>query len=381
MEHSVKVVIGANYGDEGKGLMSRYFTKQYVESGITPVTVFHNGSAQRGHTADYEDGSRHVFHNFCAGAKDGGVTFYADTFLVHPMDFCREVAVLGFVPETYCSPKCIVVTPYDMMADHIIEDYIAVQNGGREYGSCGYGTWSATDRIKERPDLAYTISGMVKGDYDKICESLLEWVKSRLKKFSVNLELVPQWKRYFEVYSPSLSNMRMHFKSDFTFFTRSVKFCTFDEMWMQNKAIIFEGAQGLMLDKDLDSIWTTTSNTGLRNPYNMLKDRSDFIAEVCYVSRSYVTRHGVGPLKSEVGKSTLGENIVDMTNIFNAFQGKLRYAQLSKRDLRNQIENDFRIADPYRFERTIAFTHCNEHDTGGGNYRSCSPTEVIRVNG
>lgn len=378
MEHKVKIVIGANYGDEGKGLMSRYFTKQFMEDGKCPITVLHNGSAQRGHTADYEDGSRHVFHNFGTGAKDGSATYYASTFLVHPMDFCREVAELGFVPETYCSPECLVVTPFDMMADHIIEDYIAAQNGSREYGSCGYGTWSATDRIKERPDLAYTIRKFAIKDYEKICESLLEWAKSRLKKFEVDLNLVPQWKRYFETNSPWLLNMRMHFKNDLVFFTRSVKFCSFNEIWKQNTEIIFEGAQGLLLDKDRGGIWTTTSKTGLFNPYMILDEHEDFHAEVCYVSRAYVTRHGVGPLDLEVDKAELGENIHDRTNVFNNFQGGLRYAHLSKTDMADAIRSDFLIADD-RFEQTIALTHCNEHDTYGGNYRSYSPTDVIKL--
>ena len=188
MEHSVKIVIGANYGDEGKGLMSRFFTKQFVEEGKRPVTVFHNGSAQRGHTADYEDGSRHVFHNFCAGAKDGSATYYADTFLIHPMDFCREVRELGYTPPIFCSADCVVVTPFDMLADHIIEDYIAARSGAREYGSCGYGTWSATDRIKERPDLAYSLYEMATKNYGDGVESLKEWVISRLKSFQVDRE-------------------------------------------------------------------------------------------------------------------------------------------------------------------------------------------------
>ena len=33
MEHDVKIVIGANYGDEGKGLMSRYFAKNFLDEG------------------------------------------------------------------------------------------------------------------------------------------------------------------------------------------------------------------------------------------------------------------------------------------------------------------------------------------------------------
>ena len=379
MEHSVKIVIGANYGDEGKGLMSRFFTKQFVEEGKRPVTVFHNGSAQRGHTADYEDGSRHVFHNFCAGAKDGSATYYADTFLIHPMDFCREVRELGYTPPIFCSADCVVVTPFDMLADHIIEDYIAARSGAREYGSCGYGTWSATDRIKERPDLAYSLYEMATKNYGDVVESLKEWVISRLKSFQVDLDLIPHWKRFFEPGDEAFYNMSAHFLGDFLFFLEVAEIRSFDEIWRQNDAIIFEGAQGLLLDKDRDTIWTTTSNTGLQNPYKLLCDYTDFHAEVCYVSRSYVTRHGDGPLEQEVEKSELGDNLFDRTNVFNDFQGGLRYATLSKLGIAREIEKDFRIAENGRYDLKLALTHCNEHEIYGGDYRSYSPMDVIKT--
>lgn len=375
MEHSIKIVIGANYGDEGKGLMSRYFTKEFGSA----VTVFHNGSAQRGHTVDYEDGTRHVFHNFAAGTKDGGTTYYADTFLVHPMDFCREVRELGFVPKVSCSPNCLVVTPFDMLADHIIEDHIAVLKGEREYGSCGYGTWSATDRAKERPDLAFALSDMVLSDYQRTTEALREWVISRLKSFGVDLDRVPSWKHFFEPNDPAYMRMCKNFRNDLMFFLHSVELQSFDDIWRENKAIIFEGAQGLLLDKDRDGIWNTTSNTGLTNPHKFLRDKTDFHAEVCYVSRSYVTRHGEGRLDNEVAKEEIGTELFDKTNVFNQFQGNLRYAKLRQGEMFREIVKDFSIADSARFEPTIALTHCNEHDIDGGDYRSYSPTKVTKV--
>lgn len=375
MEHSIKIVIGANYGDEGKGLMSRYFTKQFGRA----VTVFHNGSAQRGHTVDYEDGTRHVFHNFAAGTKDGGKTYYADTFLVHPMDFCREVRELGFVPKVSCSPNCLVVTPFDMLADHIIEDHIAVLKGEREYGSCGYGTWSATDRAKERPDLAFTLYDIVTRDYRNTTDALKEWVVSRLKSFGVDLDRVPSWKHFFEPNDAAYLRMCANFRDDLMFFLHSVDIRSFDDIWAGNKAIIFEGAQGLLLDKDRDGIWNTTSNTGLTNPHKFLRDKTDFHAEVCYVSRSYVTRHGEGRLDNEVAKEEIGAELFDKTNVFNQFQGNLRYAKLLQGEMFREIVKDFSIADSDRYEPTIALTHCNEHDIDGGDYRSYTPTEVKKV--
>ena len=55
---NVKIVIGANFGDEGKGLMTDYFT-----SGSNDIVVLSNGGAQRGHTVTKTNGIRHVFHH------------------------------------------------------------------------------------------------------------------------------------------------------------------------------------------------------------------------------------------------------------------------------------------------------------------------------
>ena len=60
---NVKVVIGANFGDEGKGLMTDYFAAQAVENKESCLVVLHNGGAQRGHTVVTPEGYRHVFHH------------------------------------------------------------------------------------------------------------------------------------------------------------------------------------------------------------------------------------------------------------------------------------------------------------------------------
>lgn len=56
----VKVVIGANYGDEGKGLMTNYFARQADKKHKKCLNILFNGGAQRGHTVENGD-FRHVF--------------------------------------------------------------------------------------------------------------------------------------------------------------------------------------------------------------------------------------------------------------------------------------------------------------------------------
>ena len=103
---NVKVVIGANFGDEGKGLMTDYFAAQSVGSCLV---VLHNGGAQRGHTVVTPEGFRHVFHHFGCGTFAGADTYCAEEFVVNPALFREEYEKLakhGHIHNFYINPKC-----------------------------------------------------------------------------------------------------------------------------------------------------------------------------------------------------------------------------------------------------------------------------------
>ena len=85
-----KIVIGANFGDEGKGLVTNHFCEDALNRGLKPVVIFHNGTAQRGHTVDYTTKLRHVYHHFGSGTAEGVPTFFAKTFFIHPMTYTKE---------------------------------------------------------------------------------------------------------------------------------------------------------------------------------------------------------------------------------------------------------------------------------------------------
>ena len=86
---NVKVVIGANFGDEGKGLMTDYFAGQARDKGETCLVVCSNGGAQRGHTVrvtteeQSESDIRHVFHHFGSGALEGAATYLPHFYIVN----------------------------------------------------------------------------------------------------------------------------------------------------------------------------------------------------------------------------------------------------------------------------------------------------------
>jgi adenylosuccinate synthase len=120
---------------------------------------------------------------------------------------------------------------------------------------------------------------------------------------------------------------------------------------------IFEGAQGLLLDQDNKAYWphVTHSNTGLQNVRELCKQAGIDKIDPYYVSRTYLTRHGAGPLPGE--DDTLF--YADGTNGDHPFQGRLRFAPLDYISMRKRCANDARTVDPLGLFR-LALTHCDQ---------------------
>jgi len=138
----VIAVIGAGYGDEGKGLMTDYFSSQYDDA----VVIRSNGGAQAGHTVVTPAGERHVFSHFGSGTLNGTPTFLSSFFVSNPMLFMKEhkrfVEQFGIRPEVYVDPNSLVTTPYDMLLNQRME----TMRGDDVHGSCGVGFGETLER-------------------------------------------------------------------------------------------------------------------------------------------------------------------------------------------------------------------------------------------
>jgi len=103
------------------------------------------------------------------------------------------------------------------------------------------------------------------------------------------------------------------------------------------KNVVFEGAQGLLLDEfHYYYPHVTRSRTGIINATDILKSIGEKKANVHYVTRTYTTRHGQGPLSNE-GNIDAKD---DLTNTHNEHQGALRFAPLNLRLMQESITND-----------------------------------------
>lgn len=105
----VKIVVGANFGDEGKGLMADYFCHQAVSQGKKCLNVLTNGGAQRGHTVVTPTGKRHVFKHFGSGTFAGADTYLLKSFILNPMEFIRELNEFRAndyrIPDVFVDPR------------------------------------------------------------------------------------------------------------------------------------------------------------------------------------------------------------------------------------------------------------------------------------
>ena len=311
---NLHAVIGANFGDEGKGLMT-----DYLADGPKSLVIRYNGGAQAGHTVVTPDGKRHVFHHIGSGAFRGAPTFLSEHFLVNPLVFAdemKELAALGVTPVVYVDPRARVSTPWDMMLNQAVER----SRGESRHGSCGLGIHETVVR-SAKPEMILTVSDLVSGKYaDKLQRIRTQYVHSRAYELGLNLDKdIPLHNNY---------GIERHFMEDIHFFQKSV----LPMMWApalarQFNDLVFEGAQGLRLDEESSYFpHVTCSKTGLHNVSKMV-EQADLMGETmyaAYMTRAYVTRHGAGPLPHQ--HSGRPYNIVDSTNIPNPWQETLRFA-------------------------------------------------------
>lgn len=355
----IKVVIGANIGDEGKGLMADYFCHQATQENKKCLNILSNGGSQRGHTVTTPSGISHVFHHFGSGTFANARTYFPKYFILNPMNFVREwneLNELGCNPVSYCSLLCKWSTPYDMLVNQIVETY----RGDKRHGSCGIGIWETEYRYSVKPMLhdIYSFNNLTIEQKVDILEELRDgYYIDRLKQLGVN-KISNEYREIF--YSKDLI---YHFLADMNFMC-----CNMIPVWNEKflneyfDTVVFENGQGLLLDQSLESFYgdnLTPSNTGSTNAYNIISNVFPKAnVELCYVSRTYMTRHGAGRFVTECDKSNINKDMIDQHNVTNEFQGSLRYGELIVPQLISRVSND---AQKFKDAKvSIAMTHTNE---------------------
>ncbi|MDF3025597.1 MAG: putative Adenylosuccinate synthase, partial [Alphaproteobacteria bacterium] len=321
--------IGANFGDEGKGLMTDYHAAK-----SDSVVVRFNGGAQAGHTVVTPDGKRHVFSHIGSGSFAGADTFLSRYFVCNPLLFRKEWDVLSpkcSVPQIHIEAAAIVTTPYDMMINQIAEDL----RGNSRHGSCGMGFGETIERCQHAPlALSYADLNDAARLRAKLIKIQKEWLPQRLAALGF-ADLPDKWRE--RVASEGILDK---FIEDTAFFLQTTTAASIAFLKETAKHIVFEGAQGLMLDQTRGIFpHVTRSNTGLKNVLPLAREAGIGQLDVTYATRAYLTRHGAGPLENEE-KDPPAQGIKDDTNVLNDWQGNLRYALLEVETLATFMRDD-----------------------------------------
>lgn len=366
MTHAT-AIIGAGYGDEGKGLAT-----DHVATPDTLVVRF-NGGAQAGHTVEMRDGRRHVFSHFGSGAFAGAATWLSPFFVCHPMLFHRErqrLVEMRVNPRLSADPRCPVTTPWDVL----INQHLEAARGARRHGSCGVGFGETLER-QAHPKFALSVDDL--HDHARLLDRLEQirevWVPRRLAELGLAAS---------DPYLLS-DTILERFADDAEAFLRAIDVRDARAV-ARGRTLVFEGAQGLELDMDRGAFpHVTRSSTGLTNIVALAPALRVTRLHVRYVTRTYVTRHGAGPLAHELGCKPWAA-VSDPTNIGNAWQGALRFAWLDVDRLGETVLADRAQAGHLKTSASLLVTCMDQTDAAvryvrHGRVRRAQPEVLVEA--
>ena len=343
-------VIGANYGDEGKGLVTNYLCHKAKNKNNRVLNILTNGGCQRGHTIIDSHNNRIICSHLGSGFEYADVMF-SKFYLVNPMVFRKEYdewcKLHNNVNKIFIDELCTISTPYDMYINRIVEN-----RRNKKHSSCGYGIWETIHRNEHFSIIWLELRNLT----DRALRSHLKYVRDiyySMILHEYNITLTKEEKNIF--YSDILLD---NFINDIRFMQDKVVI-TDNSIYNIYDTLIFENAQGLLLDKDLHD-WCTPTKTGMTYIDELLYD-TNIEVTLYYVTRSYLTKHGNGDFPGECDQNEINSNIIDLTNKPNQYQGSLRFGlfnEVRAEELYNRIKLD---ATNHKFK--IVVTHMNEYNS------------------
>ncbi|WP_434439015.1 adenylosuccinate synthetase [Lentzea sp. E54] len=320
------IVVGLGFGDEGKGAV----VDALCADGPVSVVVRFNGGAQAAHNV-VVDGRHHTFSQFGSGTLAGVPTWLSRYVLVEPIALAtesRELEALGVAdPLSLMSidAQALLTTPFHVAANRARER----ARGGDRHGSCGKGigetAWYGLlagasegdvvegQRVLGEPGPAPTVG-------DCLNPAVLRTKLDALARF----------------YEPLIGDGPDvgELVGLYGAFADAVRITEGHEGLLDAGRVVFEGAQGVLLDETYGFHPHTTWSTVVpRNARELLQGRP---ARVIGVTRTYQTRHGAGPLPTE--DQAVLERFPEPHNGTGEFQGAWRAGHLDAALLRYSVD-------------------------------------------
>lgn len=263
------VIVGLQWGDEGKGKVVAYFSKFY------DTVVRYSGGSNAGHTIEYNEGTKIINHILPSFYKNKNIELVISNGVVVDLEILwNEINNLRNIvdnfPQIKISNLSHVVLPMHKELDKKFDELIKIGTTKRGIGP------AYADKINR--------IGIRLKDFEN-----KENLKSKIDEFSMIYE--------------KLYNITENLENLYEFYQNIKKFITsqleiINEIKLKN--VLFEGTQGVLLDLDVGTYpFVTGSNcntTGVQNGVGFPVKLDNYIG----VFKAYLTRVGNGPFPTEL---------------------------------------------------------------------------------
>lgn len=334
-------VVDLGFGDSGKGLTTDYLVRRFHTTAVVRL----GGGAQAGHNVVTPDGRHHCFSQWGAGTFTRNTnTWLGPEFLLHPTALLLEAAHLSSVGVTAPLDRlrihedALVITPMQQAFCRLRE----LARGSNRHGSCGVGIGEVMRDVAAgapiirarllRDRLGLTRKLRELWEYkrsewqalrdeaqgtseDHWCEDHALHARDDESRIFTDTRMLDHW--VGEVW-PLGERLTIVNDADFLRGLRG------------QSHIVFEGAQGVLLDKDFGFYPYVTYGACTFAAADALAERLGLAEGVAHlgVTRSYAVRHGPGPMPSEHQPTPSFAD--EKHNTTGPWQGVVRYGWLDK---------------------------------------------------
>ena len=299
------IVVGLSYGDESKGATVDFLHPEKV--------VRFNGGPQAAHNV-IANGFHHTFSSLGSGTMHGAPTYIAGTCAIEPnalLDELNEMA--SFDPEVFVHEDALVTTSFHILAN-------LVRSEQNQHGTTGWGFGETIDYSLRYPNHAIRAADL------KNRLRLRDKIHA-LANYYVHEGMIAKRPDYS--YMANLTNFIYDQAKNLNIISND-EFLTA----LSDGYVVFEGAQGFMLDEVHGfNPHTTWSDTTPGNARKIINEIGITDVRTIGCMRTYATRHGNGPMPGE----SFDLNLPEPHNGDEGIQGKFRVGYHDQAELDRAI--------------------------------------------
>ena len=306
MSNKIDILLGLQWGDEGKGKIVDLLSPKY------DIIARFQGGPNAGHTLEF-DNKKFVLHTIPSGVfQPSSINYIGNGVVIDPCIFKQEIENLAAISpwifdNIYISKQAHLILPSHRLLD------------------------AANEQSKGKNKIGSTLKGIGPTYTDKISRQGIRVGDIAQPNFKDKYsDLVNKHKQILSLFNFSIDNLAELEKSWFEAIELLKKFKLTDgisyiqQQINQNKKILAEGAQGSMLDIDFGSYpFVTSSNTIAAGACTGMGIAPQQIGDVIGITKAYCTRVGSGPFPTELMDKT-GEELRNQGHEFGSTTGRPR---------------------------------------------------------